>query len=255
VFASATRITAMTPAHAAGAVNVVVTNTDASNGTLTNGFTYNAQRFDPNGDGTVDPSDIFWLVNYLYLHGPAPTGTAGMLSGDANGDGVVDPADIFFVVNYLFDGGLTPQSVRPVSDEAPVAGSISLGVPFERDGWTIVPVIVTPAAGAAAPQSLSLRLIFDRDVRVEAVHRTLAAQPSFEISRSSSSSVAYLVSYPSSSLTGGVVAEVELSSADEDLAIAIDPALTLLSDRGTHSATVANGHLTLQHTHRRNREK
>jgi glucose/arabinose dehydrogenase len=35
-----TTITASTPAHAAGAVNVVVTNTDAKNATLTNGYTY-----------------------------------------------------------------------------------------------------------------------------------------------------------------------------------------------------------------------
>ena len=37
---SATSITATTPAHAAGAVNVVVTNTDGQSGTLTNGYTY-----------------------------------------------------------------------------------------------------------------------------------------------------------------------------------------------------------------------
>ncbi len=37
---NSTTITASTPAHAAGAVNVVVTNTDAKNGTLTNGYTY-----------------------------------------------------------------------------------------------------------------------------------------------------------------------------------------------------------------------
>jgi hypothetical protein len=37
---SATSITATTPAHAAGAVNVVVTNPDTQTGTLTNGFTY-----------------------------------------------------------------------------------------------------------------------------------------------------------------------------------------------------------------------
>jgi hypothetical protein len=37
---SATSITATTPAHAAGAVSVVVTNTDTQTGTLTNGFTY-----------------------------------------------------------------------------------------------------------------------------------------------------------------------------------------------------------------------
>ncbi len=37
---SSTSITATTPAHASGAVNVVVTNTDALAGTLTNGYTY-----------------------------------------------------------------------------------------------------------------------------------------------------------------------------------------------------------------------
>jgi len=39
---SSTSITATTPAHAAGAVSVMVTNTDAQSGTLTNGFTYTA---------------------------------------------------------------------------------------------------------------------------------------------------------------------------------------------------------------------
>jgi Domain of unknown function (DUF1929)/IPT/TIG domain len=37
---SSTSITATTPAHAAGAVNVVVTNTDAQSGALTGGYTY-----------------------------------------------------------------------------------------------------------------------------------------------------------------------------------------------------------------------
>jgi hypothetical protein len=37
---SSTSITATTAAHAAGAVNVVVTNTDSQSGTLTNGYTY-----------------------------------------------------------------------------------------------------------------------------------------------------------------------------------------------------------------------
>ena len=39
---SGTSITAITPAHAAGAVSVQVTNTDAQSGTLTSGFTYTA---------------------------------------------------------------------------------------------------------------------------------------------------------------------------------------------------------------------
>ncbi len=40
VVTSATQITATTPSHAAGAVNVVVANSDGQSGTLTNGFTY-----------------------------------------------------------------------------------------------------------------------------------------------------------------------------------------------------------------------
>ena len=39
---NSTSITATTPAHAAGAVSVVVTNTDAQSGTLNNGYTYTA---------------------------------------------------------------------------------------------------------------------------------------------------------------------------------------------------------------------
>jgi len=44
---SSTQITATTPAHAAGAVNVVVTNTGGPSGTLTNGFTYTTSTGNP----------------------------------------------------------------------------------------------------------------------------------------------------------------------------------------------------------------
>jgi hypothetical protein len=40
--ASSTSITATTPAHAAGAVNIMVTNTDAQSNTLAGGYTYAA---------------------------------------------------------------------------------------------------------------------------------------------------------------------------------------------------------------------
>jgi acid phosphatase len=64
-------LNATTPAHAAGTVNVVVTNPDAQTGTLTNGFTFNA----PPGGETVLLADDFndgsisgskWLVNNLF---------------------------------------------------------------------------------------------------------------------------------------------------------------------------------------------
>src|SRR6185503_8775412 len=102
--------------------------------------------FDANGDSVIDPSDIFYLVNYLFNAGPDPRGEAGMLSGDANGDEVVDPADIFYVVNYLFTDGPAPMSIAPhlstTSESAPFGGSIILGTPVLRGGRTIVPVIV-----------------------------------------------------------------------------------------------------------------
>jgi|GEM_PF-379292 len=68
---NSTTITATTPAHAAGTVNVVVTNPDAQNGTLTNGFTYTS----PPGGETVLVADDFnngvidgskWVTNNLF---------------------------------------------------------------------------------------------------------------------------------------------------------------------------------------------
>jgi hypothetical protein len=68
---SSTTITATTAAHAAGTVNVVVTNPDAQSATLTNGFTFNA----PSGGETVLLADDFndgalnsskWVANNLF---------------------------------------------------------------------------------------------------------------------------------------------------------------------------------------------
>jgi hypothetical protein len=68
---NSTTITATTPAHAAGAVDVVVTNSNGQSGSKTNAFTYNA----PAGGETVLLADDFndaslntskWLANNLW---------------------------------------------------------------------------------------------------------------------------------------------------------------------------------------------
>ncbi|HUR79633.1 MAG TPA: IPT/TIG domain-containing protein [Thermoanaerobaculia bacterium] len=248
---SATQITARTPAHAPGPVNVTVTNTNATSATLTNGLTYLPQQFDANGDGIVDPSDIFYLVNYLFLGGPAPRGAAGLLSGDANGDGIVDPADIFYVVNYLYLGGPTPAAQAPRvatnAISAPFAGSMSLGSPVRRDGRVFVPVIVDTVAGSEAPQALSLK------VRGEAlgIERTVALQPAFEISRAGNGQLSYLVVFDprngALSVNGAtVIAQIEVSSLDAASRLAFDPSVTMFTNAGaTRTATVANGALRL----------
>lgn len=75
---SSTTITAVTPAHAAGAVDVVVTNANGQNGSKTNAFTYTA----PAGGETVLLADDFndaslntskWLANNLFSGFTDPT--------------------------------------------------------------------------------------------------------------------------------------------------------------------------------------
>jgi hypothetical protein len=267
VVVSGIKITAKTPAHASGAVNVTVTNTDTSNGTLTNGYTYNPQVFDPNNDGTIDPADIFFLINYLFTGGPAPHGPGGVISGDANGDGVVDPADIFYLINYLFLGGQKPNvptsitnpRATAVSNAVPeIAGSVSLGTPVLREGHYFIPVVMT-SRGSVAPQSMSLKIhvngrstISDATVRRAGAAKDLATV--FETSRRSGNDVSYLVAYDPRGLSfdeshSAIVAEIEVAGAGANLSVSIDPVLTMLSNQaGTVKASVANGKLEVRGT-------
>ena len=269
VVVSAIKITARTPAHPIGSVNVTVTNTDTSNGTLTSGYLYKTQVFDPNNDNTIDSADIFYLVNYLFLGGPAPHGASGVLSGDANGDGVVDSADIFYLVNYLFLGGQkpnmpsstpnVPRGTAVGTEGQQIAGSISLGTSVLRDGHYFVPVIMTAGPGSIVPQAMSLRVHFDGEGAVSeaAVRRAGVAKdvPAvFEFNRQSGNDLSYLVSYDPRGLALGasrsaVVAEIEIASVGAKVSLSIDPLLTMLTNQaGTMTATVANGKLEVSGT-------
>ena len=67
-----------------------------------------AQRLGPNGDadgnGVVNVSDVFYLINYLFAGGPVPIGAV-----DADNNGAVNVTDVFFLINFLFAGGPTPD--------------------------------------------------------------------------------------------------------------------------------------------------
>ena len=62
-------------------------------------------RGDANGDKVIDIGDVVYLINYLFIQGPAPD---PMGLGDANCDRVVDIADIIYLLNYLFLSGPPP---------------------------------------------------------------------------------------------------------------------------------------------------
>jgi hypothetical protein len=265
VVVSATKITAKTPVHAAATVNVTVTNTDSSTGTLTNGYVFLTHQFDPNGDSLIDTADIFYLINQFFFGGPLPHGPAGTLSGDANGDGLADLADIFYLINFLFMHGpatfSTPPSVHIASTatdvNARVSGTLTLGRAFLRGGNYVIPVIVTAAPESVVPQALSLNVRFSGGhgpLGSASVHRAGAAaniQPIFENSNRAGDGMYYLVAYNGLELgSDGVVAEIEVDAGNAaGVAITVDPRLTMSSNQnGTRSATVANGLLRVRGT-------
>ncbi|MFQ6031391.1 MAG: SBBP repeat-containing protein [Candidatus Zixiibacteriota bacterium] len=65
-----------------------------------------ALRGDANGDWVISSADIVYLINYLFVNGPAPD---PLWVGDANSDGVLDIADVVYLINYLFAGGPPPS--------------------------------------------------------------------------------------------------------------------------------------------------
>jgi len=63
-------------------------------------------RGDVNADGFFDASDIVYMINYLYVNGPAPVPLANQ--GDVNCDDVVDISDIVYMLNRIFIAGPGP---------------------------------------------------------------------------------------------------------------------------------------------------
>jgi hypothetical protein len=63
-------------------------------------------RGDVNGDGIVDASDLVYLLNYLFAHGPAPV---PLSEADVTCDGIVDVSDLIYLLNYLFVHGPEPK--------------------------------------------------------------------------------------------------------------------------------------------------
>ena len=59
---------------------------------------------DADGNGVVDPSDLFYFGNYLFLNGSSPVGPM-----DVNGDGTVNPTDMTYLSAYLWLGGPPPN--------------------------------------------------------------------------------------------------------------------------------------------------
>ena len=67
----------------------------------------------PGGDGNVNSADVTFIINYLFVHGPAPV---PLSEADVNCDGNVNSADVAFLINYLFVYGPAPKCKVRVCD-------------------------------------------------------------------------------------------------------------------------------------------
>jgi len=70
-------------------------------------------RGDCNRDGNVNSADVSYIINYLFVGGPAPV---PLSEGDVNCDGNINSADASFLINYLFVGGPEPKCRVRVCD-------------------------------------------------------------------------------------------------------------------------------------------
>jgi hypothetical protein len=60
---------------------------------------------DANGDGSITPDDVVYLINYLWKGGPP---SDPYEAGDVNCDGSVTISDVVYLITYLFRGGPSP---------------------------------------------------------------------------------------------------------------------------------------------------
>jgi len=63
-------------------------------------------RGDTRSDGLVNIADIVYLLNYIFVNGPAPS---PFCSGDVDRDGNVDSDDAMYLISYLFEYGTPPE--------------------------------------------------------------------------------------------------------------------------------------------------
>ena len=150
---SATSITAVTPAHAAGPINVVVTNTDSQSGTLANGYSY--VLYPPPRMTAVSP-----------VSGPTGGGTSVSITGTGflAGASVTFGGTIATNLRVISSSSITATTPPHVSGAVNVvitntdaqSGSLSGGFTYNAASISFVQVSSGPTSGQASKSSVSV---------------------------------------------------------------------------------------------------
>ena len=171
-FVNSTTITATTPAHAAGTVNIAVTNPDAQTGTLTNGFTFNA-----------------------------PSGETVLLADDFN-NSVIDPSK--WIANSLFSGftdstislqETTSLQIGPLkqnTDGSHYNGVRSANAYNFTGGYAYVQVVQGPSASTAADAFFTIGLNVDNCYRMYVESGNLIVQSKLGGAKQTLASITYV---------------------------------------------------------------
>jgi hypothetical protein len=64
---------------------------------------------DADSDEDLDLIDIYFMIDYMYTHGPAPFHGPEII--DVDGNDLINMLDIVYLIRYLFAGG--PEPVCP----------------------------------------------------------------------------------------------------------------------------------------------
>lgn len=65
---------------------------------------------DADGNGVVNLTDVVYLVNYIFVDGPAPN---PIEAGNVNCDNKTNITDAVYLINYVFFDGPTPCAACP----------------------------------------------------------------------------------------------------------------------------------------------
>ncbi len=172
--ASSTSIMATTPAHAAGAVNVMVTNTDAQSGTLAGGYTYTAPHPTPTvtaiapNSGTINGGTAVTITGTGFLAGASVklggTSAAGVTIVSGTSITATTPAHAAGAVSVVvtntdalsgtLSNGYTyiaPNNPAPtVTAISPVSGTINGGTAIALTGTGFLPGATVQLGGTSA---------------------------------------------------------------------------------------------------------
>lgn len=97
---------------------MVFTSNDCDEPVLTVDVHAMSARGDVTGDCGINIADLVFLLNNVFLGGPAP---APLCIGDVDRDGDVDSDDCLYMASYLFTGGPPPDiPTAPKEDQTPI---------------------------------------------------------------------------------------------------------------------------------------